>query len=134
MSEIKPGIWHRIDGVDLAVGEVTAVIVADRAICVTRTDTGFGVLDNHCPHQGGPLGEGQIEDDCLICPWHGYEYDPVTGAPPDGYGDVATAYPSELRPDGLYVQLPAPDEDTTLMDQMVDVMTDWGVIVVFGMV
>ncbi|MEA2001298.1 MAG: thiamine pyrophosphate-binding protein, partial [Actinomycetota bacterium] len=56
------------------------------------------------------------------------------GAPPDGYGDVATAYPSELRPDGLYVLLPALDEDTTLMDQMVDVMTDWGVNVVFGMV
>ncbi len=134
MSEIKPGVWHRIDGVDLAVGEVTAVIVADRAICVTRTEDGFGVLDNHCPHQGGPLGEGQIEDDCLICPWHGYEYDPITGEPPDGYGDVATAYPSELRPDGLYVRLPAPDDDATLMDQMVDVMTDWGVNVVFGMV
>ena len=47
--------------------------------------------------QGGPLGEGQIEDGCLICPWHGYEYDPITGEPPEGYDDVATAYPFEER-------------------------------------
>lgn len=128
------GQWHRLDGVALEIGEVTAVVVADRAVCVTRTDEGYGVLDNHCPHQGGPLGEGQIEDGCLICPWHGYEYDPLTGKPPAGYSDAATAYPSEMRDDGLYVQLPAPPDTTTLMDQMVDVMTDWGVDVVFGMV
>ena len=133
MSEVI-GQWHRLEGVDLDVGEVTAVVVADRAVCVTRTDQGYGVLDNHCPHQGGPLGEGQIEDGCLICPWHGYEYDPITGEPPGGYADVAAAYPSEMREDGLYVRLPSPDETVTLMDQMVDVMTDWGVNVVFGMV
>ena len=130
----KAGSWHRIEDFELAVGEVTAVVVADRALCISRTEQGYGVLDNHCPHQGGPLGEGQIEDGCLICPWHGYEYDPITGLPPTGYSDVATPYPSELRADGLYVQLPDPDESTTLMDQMVDVMTDWGVNVVFGMV
>lgn len=134
MTEIDTGIWHRLDGINLATGEVTAVIIADRALCVTRTEAGYGVLDNHCPHQGGPLGEGQIEDGCLICPWHGFEYDPITGQPPTGYSDAATVYPSEMRSDGLYVQLPLPDGGTTLMDQMVDVMTDWGVDVVFGMV
>jgi pyruvate oxidase len=128
------GQWHRLEGVSLAIGEVTVAVVADRAVCVTRTDEGYGVLDNHCPHQGGPLGEGQIEAGCLICPWHGYEYDPITGAPPGGYSDSATVYPSELRNDGLYVQLPPPDNTATLMDQMVDVMTDWDVNVVFGMV
>jgi thiamine pyrophosphate-dependent acetolactate synthase large subunit-like protein/nitrite reductase/ring-hydroxylating ferredoxin subunit len=134
MSAMNPGTWHRLDGVNLAVGEVTAIVIADRAVCVTRTEDGYGVLDNHCPHQGGPLGEGQIEDGCLICPWHGYEYDPITGAPPEGYGDMATAYPSEMRQDGLYVCLPDPDDAVTMMDQMVDVMTEWGVNVVFGMV
>lgn len=130
----NPGSWHRLEGINLAIGEVTATVVADRAVCVTRTEDGFGVLDNHCPHQGGPLGEGQIEDGCLICPWHGYEYDPITGLPPEGYSDAATAYPSEVREDGLYVRLPDAADSVTLMDQMVDVMTEWGVGVVFGMV
>ncbi len=128
------GQWHRLDGIALEVDEVTALVVADRALCITRSEQGYGVLDNHCPHQGGPLGEGQIEDGCLICPWHGYEYDPITGSPPGRYSDAATVYPSEMRHDGLYVQLPPADDTVTLMDQMVDVMTDWGVNVVFGMV
>jgi thiamine pyrophosphate-dependent acetolactate synthase large subunit-like protein/nitrite reductase/ring-hydroxylating ferredoxin subunit len=110
------------------------VVVADRALCITRTAQGYGALDNRCPHQGGPLGEGQIEHGYVICPWHGYEYDPRTGEPPDGYGDSATVYALESREDGLFVHLPRLDVRPTLMDQMVDVMTEWGVDTVFGMV
>jgi hypothetical protein len=38
---------------------------------------GTGALENRCPHQGGPLGEGSIENGWLRCPWHGYDYDPL---------------------------------------------------------
>ena len=134
MAPSQTGEWYRIEGAELEVGGVTSVVVGGRGLAVTRTDEGYGVLDNHCPHQGGPLGEGQIEDGCLLCPWHGYEYDPLTGLPPSGYSDAATAYPIETRSDGLYVQLPVTDTAPTLMDQVVDVMTDWGVNTVFGMV
>jgi len=126
--------WFRVDPGDLAVGGVTTVVAEDRAIAITRTDAGHGALDNHCPHQGGPLGDGQIERGYVICPWHGYEYDPITGAPPEGYGDCATAYETEEREDGLYVRLPIAEPVPSVMDQMVDVMTDWGVDTVFGMV
>ncbi len=126
--------WHRIDPGEMQANTVTTVVAGGRAICVTRTADGFGALDNRCPHQGGPLGDGQIEDGCVICPWHGYEYHPVTGNPPEGYGDQATAFPVEERPDGLYVELPVIERRPSIMDQMVDVMTDWGVDTVFGMV
>ena len=36
-------------------------------------------LNNACPHKGGPLGEGMIEDGTLTCPWHGWQFDPITG-------------------------------------------------------
>ena len=88
--------WYRIEPTDLPVGSVATVVAANRALCVTRTTEGFGVLDNRCPHQGGPLGEGQIEGGFVICPWHGYEYDPLTGEPPEGYGDRATVFPHEI--------------------------------------
>ncbi len=128
--------WHRLEPGDLEVGQVTSIVVADRAIAVTRTEEGWGVLDNRCPHQGGPLGEGEIDPDTnyLLCPWHGYEYDPLTGAPPPGFEDSATPYQLEQRDDGLYVELPEPDTRPTLMDQMVEVMTEWGIDTVFGMV
>jgi thiamine pyrophosphate-dependent acetolactate synthase large subunit-like protein/nitrite reductase/ring-hydroxylating ferredoxin subunit len=133
-QEITAHAWHRVDPGDLSVGDVTTVVVEDRALAITRTDDGYGALDNHCPHQGGPLGDGQIENGCLLCPWHGYEYDPLTGVPPEGYTDVATAYDVEQREDGLYVRLPTTERTETVMDQMVDVMTGWGVDNVFGMV
>jgi nitrite reductase/ring-hydroxylating ferredoxin subunit len=36
-------------------------------------------LDGTCPHAGGPLGQGMLTGNALMCPWHAYEFDPVTG-------------------------------------------------------
>jgi thiamine pyrophosphate-dependent acetolactate synthase large subunit-like protein/nitrite reductase/ring-hydroxylating ferredoxin subunit len=124
----------KVDPGGLQVDRVTTVVANGRAVCLTRTAAGYGALDNHCPHQGGPLGDGQLADGYLICPWHAYEYDPVTGQPPPGFKDAATCYPVEERPDGVYVQLPVYEERVSLMDQMVDTLCDWGLDTVFGMV
>jgi nitrite reductase (NADH) small subunit len=32
-----------------------------------------------CPHQGGPLEEGGIHGNLVMCPWHGWEFDVTTG-------------------------------------------------------
>ncbi|MEA2024599.1 MAG: thiamine pyrophosphate-binding protein [Actinomycetota bacterium] len=126
--------WHEVDADDLGTNEVKAITAGGRSVCLARTEAGLSALDNRCPHQGGPLGEGTIEDGWLICPWHGYEYDPVTGAPPGGYDDAVTPYPIRQDDDSVRVGIPAVVERETLMDQMVDVMTEWGVDTVFGMV
>ena len=39
-------------------------------------------LSNVCRHQNGPLGEGKIVGGCIVCPWHGYEYEPASGRAP----------------------------------------------------
>jgi thiamine pyrophosphate-dependent acetolactate synthase large subunit-like protein/nitrite reductase/ring-hydroxylating ferredoxin subunit len=127
--------WFRIDHDGLEEGRVTTVVVNEMALAVIRTKSGYGVLDNRCPHQGGPLGDGELDDNgWLRCPWHGYEYDPISGEPPEGFDDSATCFRVEERPDGLYAELPVSKREVTAMDQMVDVMTDWGVDTVFGMV
>lgn len=126
--------WHEIEADDLEVGEVRAVVVGGRAVCIARTTRGLGALDNRCPHQGGPLGEGTIEDGWLICPWHGYECDSLTGEPPEDYGDAATPLPLAERDGATVVGLPVVEQHQTLMDQMVDVMGNWGVDSFFGMV
>jgi pyruvate oxidase len=126
--------WYRVEPGELEIGRVTTVVAAGRALCITRTDEGYGALDNRCPHQGGPLGDGQIENGYVICPWHGYEYHPCSGQPPEGFSDAATGYAVDLRADGLYVELPVPVERISLMDQVVDVLTEWGIDTVFGMV
>src|SRR4051812_14016342 len=127
--------WVEVELPDIEVGRVATVVAGGRALCITRTDGGWGVLDNRCPHQGGPLGDGQLENGYVICPWHAYEYDPTTGTPPSGFVDGATAYPTRhTSRGGLEVALPVVEARVSLMDQMVDVLTDWGLDAVFGMV
>ncbi|HVQ86645.1 MAG TPA: thiamine pyrophosphate-dependent enzyme, partial [Actinomycetes bacterium] len=106
-----------------------------RPVAVSRCRGLIGALDNRCPHQGGPLGEGSIERGWLRCPWHGYDYDPITGKPPSGFSDGVPTFPIEARPDGVYVQLPPRADDVrTVSDVVVETMVAWGVKAVFGMV
>jgi thiamine pyrophosphate-dependent acetolactate synthase large subunit-like protein/nitrite reductase/ring-hydroxylating ferredoxin subunit len=128
--------WHRVIGRDeLGDGRVTAVAVGRRQLCVTRSGDAYGVLDNACPHQGGPLGEGSIERGWLRCPWHGYDYSPCNGQPPPPFHDAPRAYAIELRADGVYAALPPePERARTVSDVLVGTMTSWGVNAVFGMV
>ena len=127
--------WHRVAAVDpLEDNSVTSVTAGVKAICLAKYEGQYYALDNHCPHQGGPLGEGLIENGYVRCPWHGYEYAPGDGSPPGGYDDRVETYPLEMREDGIYV---AVDQDTaadTISKQMMEVATEWGVNACFGMV
>jgi nitrite reductase/ring-hydroxylating ferredoxin subunit len=46
---------------------------------VTNSDTGFAVFENRCPHANGPLGEGRVKDNSVVCPWHFFRFDLGTG-------------------------------------------------------
>lgn len=132
----RPLTWFRVGSVEmLAEGRVTTVQAGHHAICLTRTENGYGAIANKCAHQGGPLGDGFIENGFVVCPWHAWEYNPTSGEPPPGYDDPPVpCYPVEVREDGVYVGVVEPVHQPKLMDQMVQVMTDWGVDTVFGMV
>jgi thiamine pyrophosphate-dependent acetolactate synthase large subunit-like protein/nitrite reductase/ring-hydroxylating ferredoxin subunit len=129
--------WYRVAGLDeLAEGSVMTATAGTRSIALTRFEGQYGALDNHCPHQGGPLGQGTIEDCWLRCPWHGWDFHPLTGKAPGGHDDEGVAvYPVEARDDGIYVSVEETHEATaTVSDLMAETMADWGVTHVFGMV
>jgi pyruvate oxidase len=128
--------WHRVmDRADLAEGRVATVAVGRRTLALTHHDGRFGALDNACPHQGGPLGEGTIEHGLLRCPWHGYDYDPITGEPPPPFEDAPTCFPVEVRDGAIWVDVPDPGpRPRTCSDVLVETMANWGIDTVFGMV
>ena len=64
---------------DLKKGEAKTVEVEGKQIALVRKDEEFFALDNTCCHRGGPLGEGSLEGDILVCPWHGWGYHIKTG-------------------------------------------------------
>ena len=107
----------------------------EKSICLTHHEGEYSAMDNHCPHQGGPLGEGSIEKGFLRCPWHGWEFCPKDGQSPGGHDDGVTTFPVEVREDGVYVELELEAPHTrTVSDVMAETMTAWGVTHVFGMV
>jgi len=120
---------------ELPEGRVKQVTCGQRTVCMTHYQGQFAALDNKCPHQGGPLGEGSIENGFLRCPWHGWDYNPLTGNSPGGYDDGVETFPTEVRDDGIYVALKeAAAEPRTVTDVMAETMVNWGVHSVFGMV
>ena len=129
-------VWYKVANPDeLPEGRVKPVTCAAQTICLTRHQGQYAALSNKCPHQGGPLGEGSIENGWLRCPWHGWDFDPLTGKPPGGYDDGVPTYPVEEREDGIYVGFDGePPHERTVSDVMAETMTSWGVKQVFGMV
>jgi thiamine pyrophosphate-dependent acetolactate synthase large subunit-like protein/nitrite reductase/ring-hydroxylating ferredoxin subunit len=134
--------WYRVaDADELLAGRVKTVTAGTVSLALTNIDGKFTAMDNRCPHQGGPLGEGSIEigtdGQCwLRCPWHGWDFDPQTGLPPGGHEDTGQKlFPVEVRKDGIYVGLEAEaPRAMTVSDVMAETMTNWGVTSVFGMV
>ena len=128
--------WEKVlDHGELPQGRVKPVTCHRRTVCMTHFEGGYHALDNKCPHQGGPLGEGSIEKGYLRCPWHGWDFHPATGKPPGGYDDGIPTYAVEARDDGIYVgfEEERPHEKTA-SDVMAETMVNWGVRHVFGMV
>ena len=130
-------VWHKaLDLNELPDGRVTTVTIGTTSLCLTHHEGKYAALDNRCPHQGGPLGEGSIENGLLRCPWHGWDYCPLTGTPPgEEFDDGVPTFDTEVRDDGIYVSLPEPaPPPRTVSDVMIETMVNWGVQWCFGMV
>jgi nitrite reductase/ring-hydroxylating ferredoxin subunit len=65
---------------------VMACLSGER-VAVFRNGDRLSAVSNVCQHQNGPLGEGKIVNGCIVCPWHGYEYVPETGASPPPFSE-----------------------------------------------
>ena len=135
-------LWHKVADLDeVAEGRVQSVTAGTQSLALVHFKGQYAAMENHCPHQGGPLGEGSIEKgndgQCwLRCPWHGWDFDPLTGKPPGGHEDGGQEmFPVEQRDDGIYVDVAAqPARARSISDLMVETMVNWGVTSVFGMV
>jgi thiamine pyrophosphate-dependent acetolactate synthase large subunit-like protein/nitrite reductase/ring-hydroxylating ferredoxin subunit len=126
--------WHRVAGLsELPDGRVKTVSAGRHTLALTHFEGKYAALSNRCPHQGGPLGEGTIEKGMLRCPWHGYDYCPLTGESP--FGDSVATYALEVRDDGIFVGVqPDPPHERTVSDVVAETLVSWGVRHVFGMV
>jgi nitrite reductase (NADH) small subunit len=85
--------------------QVREFTAAGRALCVANVGGTICVLDGECPHEGGPLSEGTIEDGRVVCPWHQYAFDAHTGSTANDPDLKATVIEAKVEGGALLAKL-----------------------------
>lgn len=76
-----PAEWTDVAAVaDLLPGKLVRATAGDTALLLVRTERGVTALAGRCSHRGGPLDEGELRGNRVVCPWHGSEFDVHDGA------------------------------------------------------
>ncbi len=97
--------------VDLPVGKMRAFTIEGRRVAVYHTARGFFATDNACPHRGGPLVEGDLLGDEVVCPWHLWGFSLETGKN-DRFPEVAvTVHEVKVENETVFVKLSEARQD-----------------------
>ena len=85
---------------------VIEVMVGDQPYAICNTGGVIRALSGICIHRGGPLGQGQIHEGRVVCPYHLWEFDCATGE--YDYDPARRVATYEVRTDGgdIYLQVP----------------------------
>jgi nitrite reductase (NADH) small subunit len=92
---------------DIPVGQGTLVDVNGVTVAVFNGGGGrFHATSPVCPHEDGPLAEGWLEGDVVVCPWHGFDFELNTGRCRVDEGLSIAVYPVRVTGDSVEVDLP----------------------------
>lgn len=79
--------------------------VAGKVICVANVDGSCSAIDNVCLHRGGPLAQGVVMDGKVICPWHGWMWDPKTGQAVHSAEAKVPVYRMKVEGEDVFVEV-----------------------------
>jgi nitrite reductase/ring-hydroxylating ferredoxin subunit len=101
--------WVDVAGVDEVPDRAALSVEAHGyPLALFRIGDTFSALWARCPHAGGPLDDGYVKDDVVVCPWHGSAFRITTGERLDGPARTdATVFPVEVS-DGRVLVGPPP--------------------------
>ena len=88
------------------LGAAIERVAGDRIVALFNVDGAYYALDGVCPHQGGPLGKGQLVGCVLTCPWHGWQFDVRDGRSRLNARIVQPQFPTRVEGDQILVELP----------------------------
>ena len=91
-DEVPPGMVRefQVDGKTFALANVDGKLFA---------------INNLCLHRGGPLGQGELQNKVVTCPWHGWQYDVTTGKLVNNPSIGVETYAVEVRGDDIFVDV-----------------------------
>ncbi len=85
------------------------VCLSGERVAIFKYDGKISAVSNVCQHQNGPLGEGKIVFGCITCPWHGYQYQPDTGASPPPFVEKVPTFNVRVKNGRVFVD-PKPNQ------------------------
>lgn len=102
--------WVRIAAAaDCPPGSALECVAEDRIVALFNVAGEWHALDGICPHQGGPLGKGKLTGCIVTCPWHGWQFDVVTGQHQTSRSLVHPQFPVKVEAGDVLVDLAAPE-------------------------
>ena len=101
--------WVDVGAADeLARSPLKRVTAAGRPLAISFRDGRFGAVANTCNHVGGPLGDGRLDGDYIVCPWHNWKFHRCTGFGEPGFEeDRVPSYPVKVENGRVLVDLAA---------------------------
>ncbi len=99
--------WQRISAVeDCPPGSCLEAVVRERIVALFNVEGNFFALDGVCPHQGGPLGEGDMTGCIVTCPWHGWQFDVRTGQQQLNRAIVQPRFETKVEAGAVWADVP----------------------------
>jgi nitrite reductase/ring-hydroxylating ferredoxin subunit/DMSO/TMAO reductase YedYZ heme-binding membrane subunit len=88
---------------DIPENRARIVCLSGERVAIFKYDGKISAVSNVCQHQNGPLGEGKIIYGCITCPWHGYQYQPETGASPPPFVEKVPTFNVRVKDGRVFV-------------------------------
>jgi nitrite reductase (NADH) small subunit len=86
-------------------GKVVEAEVQGVGVCLANLNGELSALDNWCPHRRGPLGQGWIEGEAVICPWHSWAFNLKTGRAEYPEPEKVDVFPLRLEGDDVLIDI-----------------------------
>ncbi len=98
--------WHRVcDLAELSPETAREFVIGPRIVAVFHSRDGLHAIDGMCAHQGGPIAQGQLDGQCVTCPWHGWQYNITDGKNLLTGKQMLDCFPVEVREGSVWVNV-----------------------------
>lgn len=101
-------VWHNLGLTErFQKSPLTEVQIGRRKIAVSFRDGIYGAVGGVCNHAGGPLAQGQLQGEYLVCPWHHWKFHRINGQGEPGYEqDAVASYALKVEAGHLWLREP----------------------------
>lgn len=101
--------WYKLEHLDWMDSETYSLAflkIGSNKICLLKRGEDIDAFQNKCPHAGGSLSEGWIENESIVCPVHRHKFNIKSGRETTEHGNCIRIYPLKKIEGNLFIGLP----------------------------